>query len=51
VVVEGYLDSVGVLQARELRLPGARDSDMYTSTSQSTATTGWGRYNQFRKGH
>lgn len=51
VVVEGYLDSVGVLQARELRLPGTRDSDVYTSTSQSTATTGWGRYTQFRKGH
>jgi hypothetical protein len=52
VVVEGYVDSAGVLQAKELRLPGTRESDAYTSASQATATqtaaSGWGRYTQFR---
>lgn len=51
VAAEGYLDSAGVLQAKELRVPGTRDSDVYTSTSQSSSTTGWGRYSQYRKGH
>lgn len=51
VSAEGYLDSAGVLQAKELRVPGTRDSDVYTSTSQSSSTTGWGRYSQYRKGH
>ena len=51
MAAEGYLDSAGVLQAKELRVPGTRDSDVYTSTSQSSSTTGWGRYSQYRKGH
>ncbi|MEY4980624.1 MAG: hypothetical protein RLZZ352_2894 [Pseudomonadota bacterium] len=50
VVVQGVLDSAGVLQARELRLPGTTDSDAYDSTSQTDTGRGWGRYdNRFRK--
>lgn len=50
VVAEGYLDSAGVLQAKELRVPGTRDSDEYSNASQSSTSKGWGRYAQFRKG-
>lgn len=50
VVVQGVLDSAGVLQARELRLPGTADSDAYDSTSQASTDRGWGRYdNRFRQ--
>jgi len=49
VVAEGYLDSAGVLQTKELRVPGTRDSDEYINASQSNASTGWGRYAHFRK--
>lgn len=51
VVAEGYLDSAGVLQAKELRVPGTRDSDVYSSTSQLSSNSGWGRYSQYRKSH
>lgn len=51
VVAEGYVDSAGVLQAKELRAPGTRDSDAYDSASLTKPALGWGRYdNKFRKG-
>jgi hypothetical protein len=51
VVAEGYVDSAGVLQARELRVVGTRDSDAYDSASLAKPALGWGRYdNKFRKG-
>lgn len=51
VVAEGYVDSAGVLQAKELRAPGSRDSDVYSNTSELSSHTGWGRYKQYRKDH
>jgi len=41
VHVDGYLDTNGVLMAREIRVPGSRDSDQYDS---KTGGMGWARY-------
>jgi len=41
VHVDGYLDTNGVLIAREIRVPGSRDSDQYDS---KTGGMGWARY-------
>jgi hypothetical protein len=51
VIAEGYLDSAGVLQVRELRVPGTRDSDAYDATSMVASDHGWGRYNAMKNSH
>jgi Domain of unknown function (DUF5666) len=50
VAVEGYLDSAGVLIARELRVPGTRDADAYDLSSATGLEKGWGRYDSKIRG-
>jgi hypothetical protein len=40
-----------VLQVRELRVPGTRDSDAYDATSMVASDHGWGRYNAMKNSH
>jgi Domain of unknown function (DUF5666) len=51
VAVEGYLDSNGVLVAREVRVPGSRDADAYDSASPGSVDRGWGKYDDKIRSH
>jgi len=48
--VAGYLNSSNVLVAREIRLNGQADQDVFTPPSLNNTMGGWGRY-KMQHGH